>query len=253
MNIIVLIAGVHDPKWPIKADAVLTTDEAGTPRILSPFDEAALEIALRIRDADPAVTIAAIVAGGASAMRVARAVAAFPLARVSTLSLERPWDQGAVARAIAPFCGPLFGDADLILMGREFGDWDDGLIPPTLAALLDRPFFARVQSVEAADGVTFMREVGAFAEHLPCPEKAVVSVTNDRRTRLRKPLMKNVMMARQAVIAELAAASPDDSALQFSALAPRSAGRNAGPCAMLDGLIEAQAHALADILWEARP
>ncbi len=92
-------------------------------------------------------------------------------------------------------------DADLVLLGREFGDCDLGATPPQLALLLGRTFFGRAQSVEPGpDGPRFMREAQAHEEWVAMSAPMVVSVTNDRRSRLRKPLFKNVVMARQAKV-----------------------------------------------------
>lgn len=246
MNIVVLIAGVHDPKWPITPDSALC--DAGEHRIMSPFDEAALEMALRLRDANPAVQIAVRVAGGEAAQRIARTVAALNITEVATLAIDRAWDQSATAGALAPWAA----EADLILIGREFGDFDDGLVPALLAAVLDVPFFGRAQTVATQGGVTLMREAGSHIETLPLPPRLLASVTNDRRTRLRKPLMKNVMQARQAVIGESVATGRPTTALALDRLDQRTAGRGATQCERLSGPVEQQAQALANLLWEAR-
>ncbi len=250
MNIVVLIAGVHDPKWPITPDGALS-DAPGTigeHRIMSPFDEAALEMALRVRDGNPAVQIAVRIAGGAAAQKIARTVAALNVADVATLAIDRPWDQSATAEALAPWAA----EADLILIGREFGDFDDGLVPALLAALLGVPFFGRAQTVAMQGGAVLMREAGACIETLPLPPRLLASVTNDRRTRLRKPLMKNVMQARQAVIGESIAVGCPTPALALDRLDPRTAGRGQTQCERLSGSVEQQAKALAALLWEAR-
>lgn len=248
MKVAVLIAGVHDPKWPVTPSAALGEEAGDQHRIMSPFDEAALEMALRLRDADPAVQIAAIVGGGAAGIKVARTVAALNVADVGTLALDRPWDQVATARALAGFCE----DADLILIGREYGDFDDGLVPSLLAGVLALPFFGRAQTIETQGGVRLMRERGSSIERLACTGRLVASVTNDRRTRLRKPLMKNVMQARQAVIAEASATGEPSPALVLHELSQRTSGRERTNCTLYAGTAAEQARALADLLWEAR-
>lgn len=250
MNIVVLIAGVHDPKWPITPNGALgdAPTSADEHRIMSPFDEAALEMALRLRDADAAVQIAVRVAGGAAAQRIARTVAALNIADVATLTIDRAWDQSATAGALAPWAA----EADLILIGREFGDFDDGLVPALLAGMLGVPFFGRAQTVSGQGGPVLLREAGPYAETLALSGRLLASVTNDRRTRLRKPLMKNVMQARQAVIGESIAVGRPTTALALDRLDQRSAGRGATQCERLSGPVEQQAQALADLLWEAR-
>lgn len=248
MNITVLIAGVHDPKWPIALGSGALPEVDADRQIMSPFDEAALEIALRIRDANPAVSIRAFVAGGDAGAKIARAVAAFNPAHVSTIQIETPWDQSIVAATLAQLCG----DVDLILIGREFGDYDDGLVPPMLAAKLDVNYFGRAQVVTTKDGLRLMREAGSCEERCTVSSRLVASVTNDRRTRLRKPLMKNVMLARQAEIMAVEVTHPAPTGLQFERTTERSSFRLATVCTMIEGTIEQQAQSLAALLIAAR-
>lgn len=248
MKIVVLIAGVHDPKWPIAISGDSLPEADAERQIMSPFDEAALEIALRIRDANPETAIHAFVAGGAAGAKIVRAVAAFNAAQVSTIRFDRPWDQSAVAAALAQSCV----DADLILIGREYGDFDDGLVPPSLAAQLQIECFARAQLVEAKDDVRFMRENGGFEEWRALQGRLLVSATNDRRTRLRKPLMKNVMLARQAAIAYTDMPPTTKNGLSLVGASERSASRAQTSCAWIEGSSEEQAKALAALLREVR-
>lgn len=248
MNVVVLIAGVHDPKWPLPPIGEGRELAPGEHQVMSPFDEAALEVALRLRDADAGVRITAYVGGGDAGLRTARAVAALNVADVSLVALDRPWDQLATARALAGLCE----GADLVLIGREFGDFDDGLVPPLLAGALGTPFFGRAQTVGTGDGICLSREAQTSIETLRLSGPAVVSLTNDRRTRLRKPLMKNVMQARQAVIAKIDPAKVPTPGLVVASLAERVADRRAGDCALIAGEAAEQARAVAALLWEAR-
>ena len=59
MNVLVLLSGIADPKWQLPepvTETSLRTQRASYP-LLSPFDEAALEVALKLRDADEATKI----------------------------------------------------------------------------------------------------------------------------------------------------------------------------------------------------
>jgi electron transfer flavoprotein beta subunit len=248
VKVAVLIAGVQDPKWPVVlGDGNLPVAQADR-QIMSPFDEAALEVALRIRDARPETAIAVHVTGGPAGERIARAVAAFNPASVATVRIETPWDQGAVVKGLAPLCG----EADLVLIGREFGDFDDGLVPPLLAAKLDAPFVGRVQAIETRDALQLLREAGAFEERYRVAGRMVASVTNDRRTRLRKPLMKNVMLARQASIASFELTTPSSPHLRLARFTQRTASRTTKACRMIEGSAQQQAAELAALLWDAR-
>jgi electron transfer flavoprotein beta subunit len=202
MKITVLIAGVVDPKWPLTLDSEGRPIIASDRVVMSPFDESALELALRLRDATPGdVSITATVAGGAKAEKLARAIIAYNISDAGCLDV--PFEAGCDVRQLARALADIVpSDADLVLLGREFGDCDNGVLPPLLASLLGRSFFGRAQSVEArAEGARFMRETQTYEQWVQVSAPMVVSVTNDRRSRLRKPLLKNVIMARQAKIA----------------------------------------------------
>jgi electron transfer flavoprotein beta subunit len=239
MNVLVFIAGVLDPKWPIEASDGSLPKRSTDRLILSPFDEAALEMALTLRDVDSSTSIEAIVLGGAEALKIARAVAAFKIP-VATFAVSNWWDQNVVAAALAS----VGTEADLVLIGREFGDCDDGTIPSLLAARINRPLFARAQMTS---GGAVMRESSSAEEWLTLDSRAVVSVTNDRRTRLRKPLMKNVMVARQAVIGELAAYGAEAGAA-LSAVRVLSSCRSRTDCHFIMGSADEQAVRLAEML-----
>lgn len=248
MKIMVLIAGVLDPKWPV------TLGDDGLPArgrdrlVLSPFDEAALELALKIRDARQDVELQALVAGGPDAEKLAKAICALNVPNVSTLAIHAPWDQAVVARSLAAAAT----DADLILIGREFGDCDDGLVPPMLAGLLDLPYFGRVQTIEASPVLRLMREAGSHEEWLSVHGRLVASATNDRRNRLRKPLMKNVMQARQVQILHHDAETAIATHLTLGGCTELAGARTVTECRMIDGDVQTQARALAALLCGER-
>ncbi len=249
MNIVLFLAGVLDPKWP------LTLCEGALPEtqpdrvVMSPFDESALETALRIRDANPGTQIRAIVAGSPASEKIARTVLALNVADVSLLDLGDAWNQNAVATQLASQCG----EADLVLIGREFGDCDDGLVPPMAAALTGRHFFGRVQAVEASGDIRLMREAGASEQWLAVSGPTLASVTNDRRNRLRKPLMKNVMMARQAAVAQIVAPPSAPSPIGLGGVDTLAAARAPVNCRWIEGSTVEQAQAVAALLRQAAP
>lgn len=254
MRILLLLAGVMDPKWPLEWPAGGGLPPRRPDRvILSPFDEAALELALRLRDAAGA-EIRALVIGAEDTARTARTVAAF---RVETSRMTLPeaslWDMASIARAAIAHIRQ--EAPDLLLIGREFGDQDDGTLPAYLAALLDLPCFTLAQETACSDGrVRFMRERADSEEWVTIDRPALVSVTNDRRNRLRKPLMKNVMAARQAALPEVAAPpAPDHGTARLLSAEPHGVGREQVLCRLLSGPVAAQVAELSHLLrqWQA--
>lgn len=250
MHLLVLIAGVADPKWPLPAAADAAALQAHGERyaLLSPFDEAALELALKLRDADPAVAIHAMVAGPES---LARKVAEWRLDSVQRITPGvAAWDAPAFAGAVAGAAAAIAADAALVLTGREFGDYDDGALPPLLARAMQLPHVGLAVAVSMRDGSPWAaRQRAGRIERVRLEGRALVSVTNDSQNRLRHPLLKNVMAARKLRIDILAASAPAPSVTLVGLQAPVAAKRGSA-CRMLTGSAREQADALAQVLLE---
>ncbi|HMN78623.1 MAG TPA: hypothetical protein PKA20_01715 [Burkholderiaceae bacterium] len=258
MNILVLLAGVADPKWPLPASCdgdALAAHRAAHP-LLSPFDEAALELALKWRDAVPDVRVDALVGAASAQDPLLRHVAGFRLDAVAGLDLARhpAWDAVALAAALAQWVGVQPQRPDLVLIGREFGDDDDGCLPGIVAERLGLPMLGQVLALGPADaGVVALRQHDGGLERRHCALPLLAAVTNHTGNRLRHPLLKNVMNARRMSFAM--AALPDASAIAgeaargvLAATAPAPAPARARACRMLDGDVAAQADALAELL-----
>ncbi|MES2262562.1 MAG: electron transfer flavoprotein subunit beta [Pseudomonadota bacterium] len=257
MNITVFLAGIADPKWPLPPLAVTADDRsvraADSRRILSPFDEAALEIALKIRDARPETRIAVVVTGGTDMDNVLRSVAAFRPDHLVRLDAEGLYacDAQSLSRQLATAAASLPAQAELVLMGREFGDLDNGTLAPCLAERMECRFAALIQDARWSDThLALMRERGGAEEWLHLDAPMVASVTNDRRNRLRHPLMKNVMAAKRATFPVIPASAGDDDGLRVTAAAPAQAAPRRSACRMLAGSLEERVDALAGFLAE---
>lgn len=270
MHVAVLLSGVADPRRPLARPAtgqwldVIATPT--TPFKLSPFDEAALEVALKLRDRDPAVRVSALVTDSAHDLALMRSVASYRPDLVAGIPVpaDRRGNPGWMAEAIPiALSGVAFPAVDLWLMGREHGDLDDGVVPAFLAERWGLPFVGLALSVQSA-GPNWQcdRIFGNRVQTIRVPGPLVASVTNDRGNRLRHPLMKNVMLAKQQKIDMLSAAdAPAQSAGRSTtaipviriALEPLASGRRTDtPCRMLSGTIDEQAQALADYVRDGR-
>ena len=119
MNILVLLAGVIDPKWSLVPladhDRRLDFDRASYPRKLSPFDEAALEVALKLRDADSARRVTGILVGGEKSAPLMQEVRAYRLDETHLLDLDWSalWDVAASAGVLAETVGALAASPEL--------------------------------------------------------------------------------------------------------------------------------------------
>jgi electron transfer flavoprotein beta subunit len=256
MQVVVLLAGVVDPKWRLAELALRPgtslVNEAGLPRRLSPFDESALEIALRLRDADPGTRITVALFGGEESQGLLRAVAAFRPQRAflfggPDVSL---WDPRAATGILRAALSRAEGRPDLVLMGREFGDSDDGVLPPALAEAAGLHFCGQIHSAAMSGGELAVRRTrGPREEMLRLPPPALVSITNERGNRLRHPLMKNVMLAKREPAEMVTLPMEEANTLKLLGIAPVAPPRRRGADRrILTGPVEEQVCELAAYL-----
>jgi electron transfer flavoprotein beta subunit len=208
VRIAVLVKQVPNPE---ALGAVMRIDDAarhvllppGHPMVMSPFDEQALEAALRIRDhlgAD--VAISAITLGPEPARAVLKH--ALSLGADEGVHLLDPAFDGAdsytTAQALAAAIRKL-GAVDLVLAGRQAADWDAGVVGLGVAEILGLPSIAFACSIEAASESLRVERVLAdgfetFEVRLP----ALVTVSNELGE-VRKPNLRETMRAARKPVA----------------------------------------------------
>jgi electron transfer flavoprotein beta subunit len=257
MKILILLAGVTDirfPLHPIVLSSEALIQEQGSPRrLLSPFDEAALEVALKLRDARPETQIDVLLLDGCNSENLLRSVAAFCPDSLQCLQLQpcQLWDARQTAAQIAGLIKHDYPGHELILLGREMGDLDEGSIAVLLARRLGRPQLAMAQFGQWQDEqLWLMRERGTGEEWLQVDQPLLASVTNDRRNKLRHPLMKNVMLAKRMTFSRVTASAPARVGLSLSQLETAPLIARGGQCRLLSGDVVEQAKALVGWLKE---
>jgi electron transfer flavoprotein beta subunit len=260
MEILVLLAGIIDPNARLtdaRIGRLSRGEEAGDEtRRLSPFDEAALETALQLRDLDAGTRITAVVVGTKACDRLTQAVAAFRPNLAARLDIASSAFADPAA-AVAPLGGLSCGQPedgiprpDLVLIGREFGDCDNGALPAYLAEATGRRFVAQVQQIRSeGDRLRLTRTRGGEEEQILLAPPLIASMVNDRGNRLRYPLMKNVILAKREPVRVLAPERDGEriaARLAYAGAAPVLERRTA--CQWLHGTVDEQADALATLL-----
>ncbi len=256
MRLVVLLAGIADAKWRagelgVVLDGAPASAGAGPARKLSPFAECAMECALKLRDTNPDIRLDVRVVGDADCVPQMRAAAAFRPDSLKGLCLpqELLWDAQATAALVAGVLAAE-GPASLVLVGREFGDFDDGVFAPCLAEALGSAFVALAQEFSGIPGgFRVVRESGNVRETISCLQPLVASVTNAKSNRVRYPLMKNVMAAKRETMDVIHPAVGGLRGRRAASLAERvSKPRNAEPCKILRGAGAPQADEVARFL-----
>lgn len=160
MKIVVCIKQVPDSDKVTIDRTTNRLNRAGVPAVVNPFDENALELALKLKDANPGTTVTVVSMGppqAAEAIKEAVAHGADGGVLVSGREFggADTWATGytlsLAIRKIAETDGP----ADLLLFGKQATDGDTAQVGPGIATHLGVPCLTCVQSCEVLDDKTF--------------------------------------------------------------------------------------------------
>jgi electron transfer flavoprotein beta subunit len=202
MRIIVCVKQVPDPSasssgTKVDTEAKRVIMPQGTPPVMNPYDENALEAALRIKDAQGA-KITVISAGRNLAKPVLRkslASGADELILLEDNSFEQ-LDSYATAHLLATAIRET-GEYDLILCGRQAADTDAGQVGSGLAEILKIPCITAACKIEVSDGkVQVERVVSDGYEVVEAPMPALVTASSEVGE-LRYPKLKDLQAAQK--------------------------------------------------------
>lgn len=198
MNSVVCIAQVPDTEARIKIGGDgRSIDEAGLKFIVSPFDEFALEAAIKLKEAQGGdVTVVSFGPDRAqSALREC-------LARGATKAMHIKGDPGADSLVIAKTLAAAIKTLphDVVFFGKQGVGTDNSLVGPMVAELLGYPQVNVATDIKIADGkVTAHREIEGAVEVLEAPLPAVV--TSDKTANEpRYASLKGIMAAKKIAI-----------------------------------------------------
>jgi electron transfer flavoprotein beta subunit len=205
VKIVVCLKRVPDTAARIRiADDGRSIDPTGLKFIISPYDEFALEAALRLRDSGQQVEIVAVTVGASEAAEQLRAALAMGADSGALLRADAP-EGLAVARVLAAQLPGL--SADLLLFGMKAADDDAQQVGPMTAELLGLPCVGVVSELALEEGrVTCHREVEGGVEIMEAPLPAVVTMTKGPYEP-RYPSLKGIMAAKRKPIEEKLVAS----------------------------------------------
>lgn len=205
MKILVPVKRVIDynVKPRVKADGT-GVDLANVKMSMNPFDEIAVEEAIRLKEKGAATEIIAVSIGPAKAQETLRTALAMGADRAILVESEDEVEPLAVAKilkAIADEEAP-----GLIILGKQSISDDSNQTGQMLAALMGRPqgTFANTVEVEG-DHVTVKREVDGGLQTVKLAMPAIVT-TDLRLNEPRYASLPNIMKAKQKPLASKTAA-----------------------------------------------
>jgi electron transfer flavoprotein beta subunit len=203
MNSLVSIAYVPDTESRIKvAGDGRSLDETDVKWIVSPYDEFALEEALRTKEAAGAGTVTVVTVGPERAktgLRECLARGADDAVWVDSGD-SRYLDALATAKAIAAVARD--GKPDFLWFGQKGVGYDESLVGPMVAELLDLPHVGSVIKLEIQPGrVTAHREIEGAHEVVESPLPVVLTAQKGLNEP-RYASLKGIMGAKKKPIAE---------------------------------------------------
>ena len=202
MNILVCLKQILDPEVPardFRIDQVKRQAERGSANLVTNiFCENALETALQFRErVGDGSKITVLSYGSPSAeesLRKALAMKADTAVLVINDGNPNP-DPLTVARVLAAAARKL-GNFDLVMVGREAGDWGAGQTGGLLSEEFGVPCVAFVDNVERVDDkLRIRRQTDWGWEVLETKLPIVLSITNDEHNLPRIPKIRDVMMS----------------------------------------------------------
>ena len=196
MKVLVPVKRVVDynVKVRVKSDGT-GIDTANVKMSMNPFDEIALEEAVRLKEAGKATEVIAISCGATpcqETLRTAMAIGADRAILVETAAELEPLAVAKLVKALADKEQPR-----LIILGKQAIDDDSNQTGQMLAALLDWPQATFASKVVLEDGkVTVTREVDGGLETLSLSLPAIVT-TDLRLNEPRYVTLPNIMKAKK--------------------------------------------------------
>ena len=197
MRIAVCIKRVPDSETRVKIAADgKTLDEAGVKFVVNPYDEFALEEALRRKEQGGGGEVVVFSLGPPAAQETIRTALAMGADRGVLLQVDRiPPDGWPVAQALAAALQD--GGYDLILFGKLAIDDYNHQVGPMVAELLGLPCVTAITHLDLADGRgTAEREVEGGIEVVEFPLPAVLT-TDKGLNEPRYPALKGIMAAKK--------------------------------------------------------
>nr|WP_255682288.1 electron transfer flavoprotein subunit beta/FixA family protein [Luteimonas sp. BDR2-5] len=200
----------------------------GVKMAINPFDEIALEEALRIKDKGHATEIVVVGIGPDDVQQQLRTGLAMGADRAILVRADAAVEPLAAARILLKLVER--ESPSIVLLGKQGIDDDNNQTGQMLAALWDRPQATFASKVELADGVARVtREVDAGLETLDVDLPAVIT-TDLRLNEPRFVKLPDIMKAKKKPLDTLALddlgvdATPQFSVLKFAPPASRTKG-----------------------------
>jgi len=246
VKILVPVKRVPDPATTIRVlpdGSGIATDNVKW--VINPFDEIAIEEALRIKENQGSGEIVLCSIGQASWQEQLRTGLAMGADRAILIKSDQPLDTLAIAHLLVKVVND--EKPELVILGKQAIDDDSNQVGQMMAEMLGWPQATFASQIAFADGkCTVTREVDGGLETIAFPMPAVVT-TDLRLNEPRYASLPGIMKARKKELKEIAAESlgidlaPRLRVKKLTAPPKREAGRKVESAAELVRLLHSDA------------
>ena len=258
--IIVCAKQIPDPEAPlsdVSVDAEKMEVIVDAPQVISPFDENALEAAILLKE-EIGAKITVLSMGkkvSDTVLRKTLAAGADELILVEDDAFEK-LDSHSTAAALAGAIRKI-GEYDLVLTGRQAGDWDSGQVGLILGEMLELPCISLARGISLEDGsVVVKKSIPEGYERVKAQMPALITVSNEvgelryiSRTKMLK-MMRGVRSIPSWSAGDLGLTPEALQEMEIAALSsPPDMGRD---CQFIEGSPDDKAEKLAAVFQALR-
>ncbi|KTD54135.1 electron transfer flavoprotein beta-subunit (Beta-ETF) [Legionella sainthelensi] len=196
MKILVAVKRVIDPYVKIRVKSDNTGVETQNIKMaMNPFDEIAVEEALRLREKNWATEVVAVSIGGDNSQETLRHALALGVDRAILVRTQDSFESLNIAKILKKISED--EKPDLVLMGKQAIDDDSNQTPQMLASLLNWPQATYASKIEPnGSSLQVTREIDGGLETLSVHLPAIVS-TDLRLNEPRYASLPNIMKAKK--------------------------------------------------------
>jgi len=260
IKMIVCAKEIPDPEAPlsdVSVDAEKMEVIVDAPQVISPFDENALEAAVQLKE-DVGGKISVLSLGkkvSDTVLRKTLAAGADELILLQDDQFEK-LDSHSTAAALAGAIRKI-GEYDLVMTGRQAGDWDSGQVGLILGEILGLPCISLARDIRVEDGsIVVKKSIPEGYERVKAQMPALVTVSNEvgelryiSRTKMLK-MMRGARSIPSWNVEEIGVSSDALQKMEIATLSsPPDMGRD---CQFMEGSPEAQAEKLAEVFKTLR-
>ncbi len=207
MHLVVCIKYIPDPEaafsmFSIDEQAKKVTPASGLKHVVSPFDEQAIEAALRIREAHVGTRITVLTLGKESSRNALKHGLAMG-ADDGVLLADAALDDGDAYTTAVSLSAALkkLGAVDMVLTGRQAADGDAGIVGAGIGELLNMPVLTFAKSIAInSNTVRVERVLDDGTEIVEADLPAVVTVSNEIGAPRAPSLRETMRAARKPIV-----------------------------------------------------